>query len=448
MDIHDIVERSLSYLVEKGKVDDAIVSAGSRKRFQIRFSKNDVTVSKRWQEIILDLFLVKDKKIALTNLTDVSSFDKIKKALDELLIFTRSLQENKDYHGIAGGPFSYTDIKDTNDPEMRVFLDNAADKVETAINAAGEEGAINSAGTLEWQYSDNYLMNNHGITVESSSTNYQFLIRSFLSPKESGQGINVGRMVKNMDCSQAGKNAGYLAKLAKGVKPVKGGTYNALLAPTVVADIITRSVSVANPFSIEIGQSWLGDKISHQVASELFTASDDATVPNGYASQKADGEGVPTQKTTIFDKGVLKGLIYNTNMARKAGTESTGNAGIISPRNHNIVIEPGDYKFDEMIAECQKPTIYLTSNWYTRMTSAMEGIFSTTSRDAMFIIENGEIKQSIRELRINDAFPALVKNIVAVQDKVRQIKWWTAVTTPVFAPAMIVENVEFTTGTR
>lgn len=448
MELHEIVEKTVAYLEKNGQIDDAIVTADSSLVNQIRFSKNQIIVSKSWQEIDLSIFLSKDKKVATTSITDLSSIDNIYRSLDDLLAFTKSLEPNKEYYGIAEGPLKASETPDIYDPKLKDFFQIAVDKLDSALNIAMEEGAKDSAGTLDWSMGNIYTKTNHNIEMEEKSSRYQFVIRSFVSPTESGQGLSVGRMLNQMDMTQAGQNAGYIANASRGGKPGKGGTFNALLSPTVVADIVARTPDGANPFNLETGNSWLNDKLGEQLASEHFTVHDDGRMKNGWGSQIVDDEGVPTQRTTIFEKGVFKGLIHNTNTARKYGTESTGNAGVLFPRNMNLVFEPGDYSFDEMIKECKKPTIYVTSNWYTRTTSAIEGVFSTIPRDGMFLIENGEIQKPIRELRISDSYPNLIKNITGVQNKLRQIKWWVEVVTPTFAPAMLIENINFSTGTK
>lgn len=442
-----ILEKSLAFL-EKTNPEDVIVSGTERINYQLRFSRNDIIVSKRWANIELSFFYVKDKKMAATEISDISSLDSIYKALDELLTFSSVLPPKEDYGGIAEGPFDYKSIPDLYDPKIMDFSDDAVDMVEQGLNAAIESGAKHSAGILEWGYSTNMLLTNHGVNTTETTSRFEFLIRSFLEPIESGQGMSVGRKVDTLDTLQAGQNAGTIAVQAKKARPGKDGVFNALLSPTTVADILANPIRVANPFTIEIGQSWLKDKIGENISSDLLTAYDDATVPNALGSRRADAEGVPSQKTVIIENGVLKNLIHNTSTAKKVDATSTSNAGIIAPQNSNIMIEPGTYSFEEMISECQKPTIYVTSNWYTTMTNAAEGVFSTIPRDGMFLIKDGEIQEPIRELRISDTFPNLVKNIVAVQNKVRQIKWWIEVTIPTFAPAMLVENVNFSTGTQ
>lgn len=446
-DLNTILEKSLAYL-EKTNPEDVIVSGTEQVNYQLRFSRNDIIVSKRWANVELSIFFVKDRKMAATEISDLSSLDSIYKALDDLLTFSSVLPPKEDYGGIAEGPFQYKPIPDIYDPKIMDFSNSAVDLVNQGLNAAMEAGAIHSAGILEWGYTTSLLQTNHGVNTKEQTSRFEFLIRSFLEPTESGQGMSVGRKLDSLDTFQAGNNAGKIANQAKGAKPGKSGVFNALLSPSVVADIIANPVRVANPFTIEIGQSWLKDKMGENISSNLLTAYDDATIPNALGSRQADAEGVPSQKTIIIEKGILKNLIHNTSTAKKVDAVTTANAGIISPQNSNIVIEPGSYSFEEMISECKKPTIYITSNWYTTMTNAAEGVFSTIPRDGMFLIKDGEIQESLRELRISDTFPNLVQNITGVQNKVRQIKWWIEVTTPTFAPAMLVENVNFSTGTR
>ena len=447
LELGTVLEKSLAFL-EKTSPEDVIVSGTEQVNFQLRFSRNEIIVSKRWANTELAFFYVKDKKMAATEISDISSLNSIYKALDELLTFSSVLPPKEDYGGIAEGPFEYKSIPDLYDQKIMDFTSSAVDLVEQGLNAAIEAGAKHSAGILEWGYSTNLLLTNHGVDTTETSSRFEFLIRSFLEPTESGQGMSIGRKLETLDTLQAGENAGTIAVQAKGAKQGKSGIFNALLSPTVVADIIANPVRVANPFTIETGQSWLKDKIGEKISSDLFTAYDDATLPNALGSRRADAEGVPSQKTVIIEDGILKNLIHNTSTARKEDATTTANAGIIAPQNSNIMIKPGTFSFEELISECKKPTIYVTSNWYTQMTNAAEGVFSTIPRDGLFLIKDGEIQEPLRELRISDTFPNLVNNIIAVQNKVRQIKWWIEVTIPTFAPAMLIENVKFSTGTK
>ena len=163
---------------------------------------------------------------------------------------------------------------------------------------------------------------------------------------------------------------------------------------------------------VDIGMSWLKDKIGEPIGPELVSVYDDALLPNGLGSKSFDEEGHPTGRNVIVEKGILKGFIHNTSTAKKAGTTSTGNAGLVLPQNSNVFFEPGEHTLEELLELTKgKPTLYITNNWYTRFTSYADGIFSSIPRDGMFIIENGEVSKPVRELRISDTMGNIFKNI-------------------------------------
>ena len=120
---------------------------------------------------------------------------------------------------------------------------------------------------------------------------------------------------------------------------------------------------------------------------------------------------------------------------------------LLAPIPSNYVYGTGDYNKDEIIAECKKPTIYLTSNWYTRFTNFMEGIFSTIPRDGIFLIENGEIQKPVRKLRLSETLLGMLSRIQAIGKDVKQINWWE-VGTPTFIPTIKVADCNLSAATQ
>lgn len=99
-----------------------------------------------------------------------------------------------------------------------------------------------------------------------------------------------------------------------------------IFAPEVGRSILGGILAAINGEAVLQGASFLGNKLNQKIASDLVTLVDDGTRPKGPASKPFDGEGVPTQKRVIVDAGVLKGFMYNTSVAKRAGVGSTGNA--------------------------------------------------------------------------------------------------------------------------
>jgi len=96
--------------------------------------------------------------------------------------------------------------------------------------------------------------------------------------------------------------------------------------PDVAGSLLGGILGAINGERVLQGASFLAGKVGEKIASDLLTIVDDGTRPRGMASSPFDGEGVPTQRRTIIDAGVLQGFLYNTVVASRAGVESTGNA--------------------------------------------------------------------------------------------------------------------------
>ncbi len=137
----------------------------------------------------------------------------------------------------------------------------------------------------------------------------------------------------------------------------------------------------------------------------------------------------------------------NSKLGQMGMTGTENDPRTLMPTPSNYVFTPGTYSFNELIAESKRPTIYLTSNWYTRFTSMREGTLSTVPRDAMFLVQNGEIKGAVRNLRLKGNLLEMCKNIEAVGKDIEQIKWWE-VNTPTFIPHIKVNNCTFTRARR
>jgi PmbA protein len=204
-----------------------------------------------------------------------------------------------------------------------------------------------------------------------------------------------------------------------------------------------------------MGMSPLKDQIGQQLGPEILSIWDDGTIPEGLGSAPFDFEGTPTQRTPIFKEGILQSLVHNASTGRMMQTSSTGNCQLMAfylgtklmvPGSTNRVFQGGDQSFEELL-EPSRPTLYVTSNWYLRYTSYIEGTFSTIPRDGMFLIEKGEIGQPIQKLRITDNLLRILKNIDGLGRDLQQIRWWE-VLTPTFIPFIRIRDASMTAATQ
>ncbi len=434
------------FILKKAKeigFGDVVVLSHETNRRQVRFANNEITVAKQWHERKVELFVEKDKRIAGTTITELSR-DNIEQTLRTLMSNIKGMSTKEDYNGIAEGPFEYKDIPETFDKAI-VELEEPNEYVEAAINAALEEGAKRVAGVLYTDHDRIYLTTSNGVEAFDEGTGIEISVRAFIGDLESGHGTNSVRILRKFDPESAGRKAGEIAKLARNPEQGPEGKFDVIFDPLAFANLLSYMSFMTSAYAAEAGFSFLVNKLNKKVASESVTVKDVGNMPNGYGSRKFDDEGVPTRETRIIENGTFKTFLLNTSLAKKYGTETTANAGLIMPHAWNVVLEPRDYTKEELFEEAKKG-IYITNVWYTRFQNYVTGDFSTIPRDGIFLIENGELKP-IRNIRVSDNLQRILEGISALGRESYHIHWWE-VETPVSTPYVLVKDVGITRATK
>src|SRR4029453_1660618 len=94
-----------------------------------------------------------------------------------------------------------------------------------------------------------------------------------------------------------------------------------------------------------------------------ITVVDDGTIPGALGSRPFDGEGLPTQRTVLVDRGVLASYLLDSYSGRKLGLASThhaardGSGGGVSTTNPHLA--PGEASPEALIRSV-KHGLYVT----------------------------------------------------------------------------------------
>ena len=96
--------------------------------------------------------------------------------------------------------------------------------------------------------------------------------------------------------------------------------------PRVARTLVGNIFEAVHGMSIYRHQSFLAGKLGDKVAHEKVTVIDDGTIPGLFGTSPFDDEGVPSRRTVVIEKGVLKNYLLNCYAARKLGMKTTGNA--------------------------------------------------------------------------------------------------------------------------
>ncbi len=436
----EIAAYLVSQLKKKG-ADDVVVSAGSEEATQLKFSNSTISTTQTWHSEKLNIFLAIDKRLVSTSIRDVS-----RKAADDaiakMLKFVKAAVPNKEYTGIAKGPFNYREIPETYDRAVAEIGSKAVDMLKGAIDVAHRNGAKRTAGVFETTSGSSYLLTSNGVEAEDRGTKAYFSLRAFVDKYASGHHICNSRVLRRFTPEATAERAATIAKQA--VNPARGepGNYDVIFAPLPFANILESIGKAASIFNVESKLSCFSGKLGKKVGSENVTLIDDGTLPNGFDSLKFDEEGVPTQRNVIIEKGVLKTFLHNTSTAKRHKTKTTANAGLVSPNPFNLILQKGNLNKDDMIRQIKRGLI-VTNVWYTRFQNYEAGDFSTIPRDGMFLVENGKVTGPVKELRISDNLIRIMQNLVALGSEPESVFGWE-VEVPTITPSVLVKDVRLT----
>jgi len=424
----------------KEGADDVIIEKDRGETKQIKFANNSIAVSQKWNMESYKIFIACKKKIITTVLFDTSE-ETLKNSIRNLIKNAKLLQENKNYLGIANGPFKYKPVAKLFD--KKIINADATDMVEAMINSA-LKNSKNTAGILYTSYNERNLETSSNVSASEKSTSIQLSIRAFNADDESGHAASCSRVLSKINPDELGRRAGEISKLAKNPEKAEEGKFDIMFEPIAIANLLNLTNRSASAFMVDSGFSFLKDKLNRKIGSSIVNLVDDGRKDNGYFSALFDDEGVPTQTTIIIKKGVLKNYLHNTSTAKKYKTKTTANAGLIAPSPTNTILKEGKITKEKLIKEIDKG-LYVTNVWYTRFQNYLSGDFSTIPRDGIFLIKNGEIVKSLKGIRITDNLQRILENISSLANKSEWIIWWGLEgQSPVLTPHVLVKNVNIT----
>jgi PmbA protein len=159
----------------------------------------------------------------------------------------------------------------------------------------------------------------------------------------------------------------------------------------------------------------LAGKLGERVASEHVTIIDDGTMPGLFGTSPFDDEGVPSRRTVVIEKGVLKSYLLNTYTARKLGLRTTGSAarglaGNAGVGHGNLFLAPGERPPEEIVRGIRKG-LYVTE----LLGQGVNPVTGDYSRGAAGLwIENGEFAYPVSEITIASNLQQMLMDIESV----------------------------------
>ncbi|MDG2990895.1 TldD/PmbA family protein [Candidatus Synechococcus calcipolaris G9] len=112
-------------------------------------------------------------------------------------------------------------------------------------------------------------------------------------------------------------------------QPIISKPYPVVFSPEAILSLISAFSNLFNAQSILDRQSLSNlDSLHQAIASPLLNLYDDALHPQNLGAPQFDGEGTPTRRVPLIEKGVLTGLLHSAGTAKRMATSPTGHANL------------------------------------------------------------------------------------------------------------------------
>jgi PmbA protein len=235
---------------------------------------------------------------------------------------------------------------------------------------------------------------------------------------QTGFGEMVGRAPSQLDINRVANDAVLRSTRLLGATKPASAKVTVVLEPFVTASFLSVLASTLNGEAVLKGRSLFAERVGEEVSAPFITLVDDASDPTATSASRFDAEGLASRRTPLLEGGVLKGFLYNTYAARRAGTSSTGSAvraGFKSGPGcgaRALSLTPGDKSQAEIISGIDLGLLVQGVSGLHSGVNPVSGDFSVGAEGVM--IRDGQLAEPVREITIGSTIQKMLKGLLAV----------------------------------
>ena len=305
-------------------------------------------------------------------------------------------------------PQQYGDVDAWFDSTANLTPADRAAAARTAIEAAKAAGDLAAAGFIVAGTNYNAIASNTGLYAyfPSTNANYQLTVRTN-DGTGSGWAAADHPDWRQIDFKAVSDRAIQKARASRNPVAIEPGRYTVILEPQAVGDLVQLLAFSLDARSADEGRSAFakqggGTKIGEKIVDSKVTLFSDPADPQ-LLGQTWNGEGLPLGREVWIENGVLKQLNYSRFWAQKKNVRPNGGLG-------SVKMLGGDATTEQMIASTARG-ILVTRLWYLRQVDPRTVLYTGLTRDGTFLIENGKVTRSVKNLRFNESPLFMLNNL-------------------------------------
>jgi len=366
-----------------------------------RFANNTIHQNVSEESATLSVRVVMDRRTARasTNKFDEAS---IRRACEATTKLARLQPPDPDLLSMPG-PQTYRGV-DRHYPETVGLTPEVRAEIIRKVIARAATDKLTAAGVFSSGASAGALFNSRGLSAYHEETIAEFSV-TMLGESSAGWAKQTSPNSMELAPIALADRAARKALESREPREILPGKYTVILEPAAVLDLLGFLFMDFGGLAVDEKRSCLTGRLGQKVFGENINVRDDVYHPL-QSGPPFDGEGMPRQRVTLIERGVVKNLVFARQSARKMGTEPTGH-GFPLPNEMgeapmNIVMEGNRSSMEDMIGSTARGLL-VTRLWYIREVDPYQKILTGMTRDGTFWIEDGAVRYGVKNLRFNQS---------------------------------------------
>lgn len=420
--------------VKAAGAEDAIVSVQSSQETHARFADNRITTSGRSDNVTVTATVWVGQRRGAATGNDTSPAA-LKQLAAEAAQIARLSPVHREYVPTLGA-VTYAAERSFSAATEHVDLDARA-KVLAAVLDACRREKVTGAGF-------------HNATASATATATANGNRRYFRASEGSQSVTARSAdgtgsghyagdhfdLARLDVEKIAREAVNKAVQSRNPRPIEPGVYPVILEPQAVADLMGFLTGAFDARTADEGRSAFSAKdgktrVGERLFNERLNLYSDPMHPEMPAAP-ATAEGVPATRLSLVKGGVVEHLVSQRYWAQQQKREASP-----GPVNYILESTAAPVPLDKMIEGMERGLV-ISRFWYVRLIDGRTLMLTGLTRDGLWWVEKGRIRNPVRNLRFNQSVIAMLApwNVEAIGAPERR--------SPMMVPALKLAGFTFT----
>jgi len=418
----------------------------------LRFGNNELVQSQYSTSRNLSVRVASNKKQGRVT-TGTLDKGSVEKTIEKAASQARMSPDDPDYLPMPG-PQKYRSVERYSEKTVQAPAEMKAGYIASAIDLAKKNHLL-ASGVLGTSVEQIMMLNTSGLEASYRGTGGYFsLTMDADNGNQTGYSLSTFGDIGELEPDKVAQTALERAKLNKNQAEIAPGKFDIVVDPHAWSEMLGYfAVSASTGYSPDLGtrqykegRSYLSGRLGEKIIGDNISIDDDVYHKH-QAGPPFDGEGCQKNSVPIIENGVFKNTVSSRISQHRYGAVPTGHElPLPNPLGEfptNLVIRGrGSAKTTEQLISELDKGLLITRFWYNREVEPKTKTVTGMTRDGTFLVENGEIRRPVKNLRFNQSLLELFSRIDAFTEPVRNFSEFQQFR--VLQPGILARDFNFT----